>query len=151
RGFGLLLFLLSSLMHALGHAALALAAGRCAGLLVTAWAVDGRSVMDSATFPHEGALLVAAAGLAAAILKGLGGGGAAYGQARIAGNTGALLRGGVLDRLLSGHQLRRPRRGDHGGRVEATRDAGTRHEAEASPARRVTALTGCIREVEHSL
>src|SRR5271154_3192977 len=57
RGFGLLMFLLSSLMHALGHAALALAAGRCAGLLVTAWAVDGRSVMDSAMFPHEGALL----------------------------------------------------------------------------------------------
>jgi ABC-type multidrug transport system fused ATPase/permease subunit len=147
RGWSLFLFLSSSLMHALGHAALALAAGRCAVLLAAAWAVAGRSAMDSAVFPAQGALLVAAAGLGAALLKGLGGVGAAYGQARISGNAGTLLRGQVLERLLSAHRLRRPRQGDHGGAVRVL----TRHETEPSPARRVTALTGCIREVELAL
>ncbi len=147
RGWGLGLFLLSSLMHALGHAALALAAGRCAVLLVRSWAADGGSTMNSAMFPLESALVIAGAGLLAALLKGVGGIGASYGQARIAGRVGAGLRSEVLDRLLSVHRLRRPRQGDHGGTVPGT----TRQGTDASPARRVTALTGCIREVEHGL
>jgi ABC-type multidrug transport system fused ATPase/permease subunit len=147
RRGGLGLFVLSSLMHALGHAALALAAGRCAVLLVGAWAVNGGSTMSSGMFPLRSALVVAAAGLLAAVLKGFGGVGAAYGQARIAGGAGALLRLEVLDRLLSVHRLRRPRQGDHGGTVGGVSPP----HAEASPARRVTALTGCIREVEQGL
>jgi ABC-type multidrug transport system fused ATPase/permease subunit len=147
RGWGLVLFLLSSLMHALGHAALALAAGRCAALLVGAWAANGGSAMNSAVFPLQSALLVAGVGLLAALLKGIGGVGAAYGQARIAGSAGAALRVEVLDRLLSVHQLRRARQGDHGVTVP--------HPGQPtdgpSAARRVTALTACIREVEHGL
>src|SRR5271155_3925877 len=41
RGWGFVLFLLSSVMHSLGHAALALAAGRCAVLLVGSWVAGG--------------------------------------------------------------------------------------------------------------
>jgi ABC-type multidrug transport system fused ATPase/permease subunit len=147
RGWGLVLFLLSSLMHALGHAALALAAGRCAALLVGAWAANGGSAMNSAVFPLQSALLVAGAGLLAAIMKGIGGVGAAYGQARIAGSAGAALRVEVLDRLLSAHPLRRARQGDHGVTVPHPGQS----EEGPSAARRVTALTACIREVEHGL
>jgi ABC-type multidrug transport system fused ATPase/permease subunit len=103
--------------------------------------------MNSAVFPLESALLVAGAGLAAAIMKGIGGVGAAYGQARIAGSAGARLRVEVLDRLLSVQPLRRARQDDHGVTVP---HPGQPEEA-PSPARRVTALTACIREVEHGL
>jgi len=140
RRSGLALFLLSSVMHALGHAALALAAGRCAGLLVGAWATNGPSntsgTSGSADAAKE-ALWVALAGLSAAVLKAGGGVIAAYGQAKVAGDVGASLRLEVLERLLSVHRLRHPRQGDHG--------------ANTSPARCVAALTACIREVELGL
>lgn len=140
RRWGLVFFALSSTMHALGHAALALAAGRCASLLVGAWATKGgASGPDPSPGGAKEALLVALAGLAAAALKAGGGVVAAYGQARVAGDVGASLRAQVLDRLLSVHQLRRPRQQDHG--LSPT----------MSPARCVAALTACIREVELGL
>jgi len=141
--WGLALFALCSLLHALGHAALALAGGRCAVLLVGVWATGAPSTITGGVLPVSSALTVAGLGLGAALLKALGGVGAAYGQARIAGSVGASLRGEVLDRLLSGHRLRRPRQGDHGG---VTIHGATR--TDSSSARRVAALTACVREVE---
>src|ERR1700691_4632038 len=138
RRWGLVFFALASTMHALGHAALALAAGRCAGLLVGAWATTGARA-DSSRSGAKEALLVALAGLGAAALKAGGGVVAAYGQARVAGDVGARLRAEVLDRLLCVHQLRRPRQQDHGA------------SPTMSPARCVAALTACIREVELGL
>jgi ABC-type multidrug transport system fused ATPase/permease subunit len=141
RPWGLVFFLLSSSMHALGHAALALAAGRCAGLLVGAWGTGGAvAAPDSSHAGAKQALLVALAGLGAAVLKAGGGVVAAYGQARVAGDVGASLRAEVLDRLLSIHPLRRPRHADH-------RSA----QSASSPARCVAALTACIHEVELGL
>jgi ABC-type multidrug transport system fused ATPase/permease subunit len=107
--------------------------------------MNGRSTMESNTMPMGGALAVAGVGLLAALLKALGGVGAAYGQARITGRVGTTLRGEVLDRLLSDHQLRRPRQGDHGAPVQGG-GAGP-----VPPSRRVAALTASIREVELGL
>jgi ABC-type multidrug transport system fused ATPase/permease subunit len=139
-------------MHALGHAVLALAAGRCAILLVAAWGEKSPLNVGFAPRSTAGALLFAGVGLLAAILKGVGGVGAAYGQARIAGSAGAALREEVLDRLLTAHRLHCPRQRDHGAPMP---HVGARPtvalEDDASSARRVTALTSCIREVEHGL
>jgi ABC-type multidrug transport system fused ATPase/permease subunit len=112
-------------------------------LLVGTWATGAPSTVMGGILPVSSALAVAGLGLGAALLKALGGVGAAYGQARIAGSVGASLRGEVLDRLLSVHRLRRPRQGDHGGLAVhgATR-------TDSSSARRVAALTACVREVE---
>jgi ABC-type multidrug transport system fused ATPase/permease subunit len=128
--------------------------------------------MDSATIPMmvgaspaaralNGALAVACVGLAAALLKALGGIGAAYGQAQITGRVGTELRGEVLDRLLGAHPLRRPRQADHSERVvthggKAGQPGVCRQETDSttstdSPARRVAALTACIRDVEVGL
>lgn len=112
-------------------------------LLVGVWATGAPSTITGGVLPVSSALAVAGLGLGAALLKALGGVGAAYGQARIAGSVGASLRGEVLDRLLSGHRLRRPRQGDHGG---VTLHGATR--TDSSSARRVAALTACVREVE---
>jgi ABC-type multidrug transport system fused ATPase/permease subunit len=113
--------------------------------------MNGRSTMESSGSPlaslfsgTNGALLLAGAGFAAAGLKALGGVGAAYGQAAIAGRVGATLRKEVMDRLLSVHHLRRPRQTDHGGHPCEPANS-------VSPARRVAALTASIREVETGL
>jgi ATP-binding cassette subfamily B protein len=115
-------------------------------LLVGAWATSGPSTTGAA-LPVSSALTVAGLGLGAALLKALGGVGAAYGQARIAGSVGASLRGEVLDRLLSVHRLRRPRQGDHrGGDAAEAAHGATRTDSPS--VRRVAALTACVREVE---
>jgi ABC-type multidrug transport system fused ATPase/permease subunit len=139
--------------------------------------MNGRSTMDSATIPTvgvalDGALAIAGLGFAAALIKALGGVGAAYGQAQITGRVGAELRQDVLDRLLCVHPLRRPRQDDHGvtglggsaagvdrvtthgtgkGQGGADRQGTDSATSTDSPSRRVAALTSSIRDVEIGL
>jgi ABC-type multidrug transport system fused ATPase/permease subunit len=63
-----------------------------------------------------GALAFAALGLAAAVVKGVGGAWAAWEQGAISGEVGADLRLRALDGWLSRHRLRSPRHEDHGSR-----------------------------------
>lgn len=108
---------LGSLMHASGHAFLALAGGSLARALA-----GGGAPMDQ---PNASAVLVALgrgdamlglaiAGLFAAAAKLVGGTIAARSEAKVAGEVGARLRIEVLDDVLAVHALRAPRHRDHG-------------------------------------
>jgi ABC-type multidrug transport system fused ATPase/permease subunit len=138
------LFLVASALHSFGHAALALAAGRCAVLLAG----------STGNEPSRGlrtALLLGSIGLAAALAKGAGGVAAAYGQARIASRVGGMLRLEVLDRWFARYRLRRPRQDDHG---HGSTTPGVADGAGGIPrtaARGVSALTVRVREVETGL
>ena len=112
-----LAIVLGSLMHASGHAFLALAGGSLARALA-----GGGAPMDQ---PNASAVLVALgrgdamlglaiAGLFAATAKLVGGTIAARSEAKVAGEVGARLRIEVLDDVLAVHALRAPRHGDHG-------------------------------------
>jgi ABC-type multidrug transport system fused ATPase/permease subunit len=112
-----------SLMHAAGHASLAAAGGVLARALAGgAGPMDGRSIralqMLGAGDPMVG---LAIGGLIAASAKLVGGVVAAWGEARVAGEVGAVLRLEVLDAVLGVNSLRAPRQDDHG---EAHRAAG---------------------------
>ncbi len=153
---GIAVFALSSTLHAMGHAALALLAGRCASLLVGYWTdVGGGSAVKSGALPYGTPLAVAVLGLGAAILKSTGGVGAAYGQAQIAASAGGALRLDVLEALLNVHRLRRPRHHDHGPSSHPSSPSPTGSDpaqlGRNAPARRVAALTAGIREVELGL
>lgn len=112
-----LAIVLGSLMHASGHAFLALAGGSLARALA-----GGGAPMDQ---PNASAVLLALgrgdamlglaiAGLFAAAAKLVGGTIAARSEAKVAGEVGARLRIEVLDDVLAVHALRAPRHRDHG-------------------------------------
>ncbi len=130
-------------MHALGHAALALAAGMCAWSLV-----HGTEPTAAGELPHVPLLSTqpsasswAALGVIAAAAKLLGGSAASYVQARVSGDLAAGLRLELLDVWLGSHRLRRSRQADHG----AVRDqAGASTEA-------LAAMTAEVREVQAGL
>jgi ABC-type multidrug transport system fused ATPase/permease subunit len=154
---GAFAFSLASLMHALGHAALALAAGACARALVGASGLMGARSTGPAAIPlgADVALSLAFVGLIATIVKGVGGMYASYWQARIAGELGGVLRLDVLDGWLAVHRLRQPRQPDHGrlsaNGVAAGTGTGTGQGEVGRHAQGVAALTIRVREVEVGL
>jgi ABC-type multidrug transport system fused ATPase/permease subunit len=176
KGRSTLVFLLASAMHAVGHTALAVAAGGCARALVGEWrAMGGGSTSLGLVRPGvDAALLAGLVGLGAVILKGAGGVYAAHAQSQVASAVAGALRLRVLDGWLGAHRLRIPRQRDHGalegarGDVLGSPPLGTLHapdSAQASPpddafatpgvrqpfARGVAALTARVREVETGL
>ena len=128
-------------MHALGHAALAAAAGGCAQSLAGGQSllVPGGGSAGQGPLWHGGALGLATAGLLAVVVKGVGGAWAAGAQARIGGDVGGVLRLRALDGWLALHRLQSPRQPDHG-QAKTT--------LEASP---LAALTYQVRELEEGL
>jgi ATP-binding cassette subfamily B protein len=134
-----LVFLVASLAHAFGHAALALAAGRCAVLLATSMAGGVAHPPD----PLRTAIVMGSIGLCAALAKTVGGVVAAHGQAAIGAKAAGMLRLEVLDGWFASYTLRRPRHDDHGPSMPPQPMAGSAHG--------VSALTSRVRDVEVGL
>jgi ABC-type multidrug transport system fused ATPase/permease subunit len=144
------IFVVASVLHSLGHAGLALVAGRCAVLLA------GVMVGGGASGSAQGlktAIALGALGIVAAVAKAGGGVVAAHGQATIASRVGGMLRLEVLDDWFTGYRLRRPRQSDHGQDVPPPGLRGTvdRRAASRTAARGVSDLTARVREVETGL
>jgi ABC-type multidrug transport system fused ATPase/permease subunit len=148
-------FLLASVVHAVGHALLALVAGAVALSLserfvapppaIRSPASAGTGALGGALSAYlpgvlsgDSALFLSLLGLGVVIVKGAAGAYATYVQARVAGQVGSDLRLELLDALLAVHRLHRPRHDDQGGDVGGT-------------ARGVAALTEHVREVEAGL
>ena len=134
-------------MHALGHAALAFAAGAFARA-VAGGALPVRkgsgllgTLVPGATDP----LFLGFLALAAILLKVSGGIIASYVQAQMAGDVGGLLRGELLDAWLAVHRIRRSRQTDHAGAI------GSMGATVGEQARGVAALTTRVRDVEAGL
>lgn len=125
-------------MHALGHAALALAAGACAQVLTSGAGALAPGALGSTSLPVD-ALSLGVLGLTAAAVKSVGGVLAAWSQARLSGEVGTALRIQVLEAWLTVHRLQRPRHGDQ------------REASSGTHAERVAALTARVREVELGL
>ncbi len=131
-------FLLSSLMHALGHAGLAAAGGLCIRLLTSpSIAMDVRSTTVEK---------IAVVGFFAVLLKTAGGIAATYSQARLASDVGRGTRLDVLDAWLGAHSVPGARQRDQGGAPKLSRAVPTGENAAG-----VTQLTLHIREVEEGL
>jgi ABC-type multidrug transport system fused ATPase/permease subunit len=150
RGPGRLLFVLASVMHAVGHALVALVAGAVAVGLATHESHPGEPTAVPAPpaalahLPHlppldGGAFSWCLVGLVVIFVKALTGVYATYVQGRVTGEAGAAMRLELLDALLAVHRLRRPRHDDQGG-----------GDASAT-ARGVAALTEHVHEVELGL
>jgi hypothetical protein len=120
------LFACASTMHAVGHAAMALAAGACARAMVANGTLlrpaDPRSA-SPAILDH--ALSLGLIGLGAVLIKVLAGVYASYAQARMVGTVGAELRLDVLEGWLAQHRLHRPRQMDHADEATTPRSAQT--------------------------
>jgi ABC-type multidrug transport system fused ATPase/permease subunit len=132
---------LGGALHAAGHGGLA--AG--AGLL-------SRALLDPALFarwPDGGTmpiLVLAAAGVAAAIAKLAGGALASWGESLIAGQTGAWVRLSVLDRVLGSE------RGEHENQGQSRRSGDpTRTTGAPAFGEQLAALTTHIVEVERGV
>ncbi|MDB4997756.1 MAG: Cell division transporter, ATP-binding protein FtsE, partial [Myxococcaceae bacterium] len=143
----LALFVLASTMHALGHAALAVAAGALLATLAggglprnagSTWLVH---VVPGGSDPF----VLGIVGLGAVLTKAIAGSVAAWVQATVAGDVGCGLRAELLDAWIGVHRLRRPRHDDHGA------DVGARAQDVGEHARRVAALTLRVRDVEAGL
>ncbi|HEY3820861.1 MAG TPA: ABC transporter ATP-binding protein [Polyangiaceae bacterium] len=141
RPGALLRFLLAAVMHAAGHALMALVAGGLAVALARAWGLrDGRSSpLGDGSSLADRAFLLAGIGLAVVVVKGAAGVYATYVQGRVAGEVGGSLRLALLDALLAVHRLRRPRHDDHG------------PPGPTPPTYAVAALTERVHEVELGL
>ena len=135
-------FALAMSMHALGHAALALAAGAVAVTLAAQSRLgQSGSIGLGAHGPVVDTIfLLTFVGLAAIVVKVAGGTYASYVQAIVTGEVGGALRLAVLDELLGVHALRRARHFDQGGL--AVRQGHARH---------LSGLTTRVREVELGL
>ena len=150
-------FALAMLMHALGHAMLALAAGGVAVTLANRRGLDdaGSIGMGGHGPVVDRVLLLTFVGLGAVIVKVAGGVYASYVQALVAGEVGGALRLGLLDQLLGVHPLHRPRQFDQGGATVGGHDRDPAAHAQldgiATHARRLSALTARVREVEIGL
>jgi ABC-type multidrug transport system fused ATPase/permease subunit len=152
RPGGALVFLVASAVHSFGHAALALAAGRCAVLLVGSFGRDSVSESLSAK-GIRAALILSSIGLLAAVAKLCGGVVAAHGQAKIAARVGGMLRLEILDDWFASYQLRRPRQDDHGLCLPppGSEEASAPRVPLRTAARGVSALTGRVSEIETGL
>jgi len=135
-------FVLTSAMHALGHALMALVASALALSLASRWGIQSRGIGAErlATLLHAGsaadaAFLFSFVGLAVVAMKAGAGAYATYIQTGIAARVGCAVRLELLDALLSRHRLRQPRQNDHG----------------SDPATTVLALTERVRDVEAGL
>lgn len=143
-------FLFSLLLHALGHALLAVAAGATARALVVALPRIGAFPSEvDATFGTGGghgalhiACMGALVGLVAATVKGAAGAAATYLQARVSGEVGSQLR----LQLLAGWHHEGPRAfpPDDGGKAHAMAHP-------MAPAAVLGVLTESVREVEGGL
>lgn len=122
-----------SLIHGLGHAAMALAAAACARTLL------GGNVRFGNTSGADAAFVLALAGFGAICAKVLGGAFAARAQARVAGEVACDLRLRVLDGWLAAVACGRARHPDHGAGETST------------SARALGALTTGVRELELGL
>ena len=132
-------------MHAAGHAFLAAAAGMLARALARGQAQDhgGWAVpFDLAGSPESGVLMLAIAGVFAAIVKLVGGALSSWAEARVAGEVGASVRLSVLDDVLALNRLRRSRHRDHGSNARG---------ADGTYAERLAALTSHVAEVERGV
>src|SRR5262249_17399505 len=109
-------FLVASMMHAAGHAALAALGGACVRVLIGgAGLVAARSTVSPlGVGAADRALSLALLGLGAALVKGLGGVGATYAQTRIAGGVAGTLRVDLLNAWFTRYRLRYPWHPDHG-------------------------------------
>jgi ATP-binding cassette subfamily B protein len=141
----LVVFACTALMHALGHAALALAAGMCAWSLVHG--TEATRVADLPRLPllttQPSASWWAALGLIAAAAKLLGGSAASYVQGRVSGDLAASLRVELLDVWLGSHRshgMARSRQGDH-----------TVQDRAGAPTEALAAITAEVREVQAGL
>jgi ATP-binding cassette subfamily B protein len=135
-----LVFVLASLLHAVGHALVALVAGAIAVSLAQRWGLRGGETYD---LPDAGGLanrafLLTLVGLAVISVKGVAGIYATFVQARTAAEVAANLRLKLLDALLSAHRLRQPRHEDQGARMAPTAHA-------------VATLTERVREFESGI
>ena len=143
----LALFVVASTMHALGHAALAVAAG---ALLATLAGGGLPRSAGSTWLVHVGPgagdpFVLGIVGLGAVLTKAIAGAIATWVQATVAGDVGCGLRAELLDAWIGVHRLRRPRHDDHGA------DVGARAHDVGEHARRVAALTLRVRDVEAGL
>ncbi len=136
----LVAFLFASIMHALGHAVVALVAGAIALSLAERWGL--RDNHAAAVPAANSSFLLALSGLAFVIVKGAAGVYATYVQAKIAGDAGSSLRLEVLDALLARHRLRHLRHDDHMAGASRSASPGTRA---------VGALTDRVRDLESGL
>jgi ATP-binding cassette subfamily B protein len=135
-----LVFVLASMLHAVGHALVALVAGAIAVSLTQRWGLRGGETYDLTGTGDlaNRALLLTAVGLAVISIKGAAGIYATFVQARAAAEVAANLRLKLLDALLGAHRLRQPRHEDQGGRVAPT-------------TRAVATLTERVREFESGI
>lgn len=135
-------FLVTSLMHALGHALMALVASALALSLASRWGMQNGGIggewpvkLLRGVSAADAAFLFSFVGLAVVIVKAGAGAYATYIQTRIAAQVGCAVRLELLDALLSRHRLRQPRQNDHG----------------LDPASSVLALTQRVHEIEDGL
>jgi ABC-type multidrug transport system fused ATPase/permease subunit len=141
RGPGAVLgFVVASMLHAVGHALVALVAGAIAISLAQRWGLRGTETYDfgGGSSLSDRAFLLAFAGLAVISVKGVAGVYATFVQARTAAEVGSGLRLKLLDALLDAHRMRQPRHEDQGGGAAPT-------------ARAVATLTDRVREFEGGL
>ena len=159
RPFGVAIFLVASALHSFGHAALALAAARCAVILAGSMGLPTGARQAGQELSSHGirtALLFGSVGLVAALAKAIGGVVAAHGQATLANRVGGTLRLEVLDAWFADYRLRRPRQADHG-RGPSTLPTTNSNAADAgtiplrTAARGVSALTARVTDVETGL
>jgi len=144
-------------MHAAGHAFLAAAAGVLARALARGGALmDARSTSVVGGLGVFGStedvvLLLAGAGVVAAIVKLAGGALSSWAEARAAGEVGARVRLAVLDAVLALDRLHTPRHDDHG----SAACGASRGELDAAisgrHADRLTALTSHVADVERGV
>jgi ABC-type multidrug transport system fused ATPase/permease subunit len=142
RPWAAIVFFVTSVMHALGHALMALVASALALSLASRWGMQSGGI--GAGWPAkllrggsaaDAAFLFSFVGLAVVVMKAGAGAYATYIQTRIAAQVGCAIRLELLDALLSRHRLRQPRQNDHG----------------QDPASSVLALTERVRDVEGGL
>ena len=93
-------FLGGSFMHALGHGALALAAGACARALTSIGGGSGPVLFGSTSVGLD-ALSLGLLGLGAVIAKTAGGAIASWAQAKLSGEVGTSLRLDVLEHRVA--------------------------------------------------
>jgi ABC-type multidrug transport system fused ATPase/permease subunit len=148
-------FVTASVLHAAGHAAVAIVAAGVAICLAERFGVSalrfgpsgsggaGNAATAGGTAfggaAEDRALALAFFGLGVVLVKGAAGAYATFVQARLAGEVGAALRLELLDAMLAIHRLRRPRHGDHA----------PTSVAQVAPS--VLSLTDRVRDVEAGL
>jgi ABC-type multidrug transport system fused ATPase/permease subunit len=137
-----------SVMHAAGHAFLAAAAGTLARALASGSSASAADLaatvgpFGGVLTPGNAALVLAMAGLFAAIVKLVGGALSSWGEARIAGTVAGAVRLQVLDDLVSAHRLRGLGHDDHGSNG---------HVAVGTQPDRLAALTSHVADVERGV